>query len=173
IVFFTTPQYGMDIFPSIGLGSSSMEDDPFWTVFFERAGHLILPIFCVTYAALAFITRQMRAAMITVLSQDYIRTARAKGLNERKVIWKHAFRNALFPLITLLGSLFPSLIAGSVILEIIFNISGMGSLIFDAIFAQDWPVVYSVLMIGTMLTMLGILLADLLYAWVDPRIRLE
>ncbi|MEM9886983.1 MAG: ABC transporter permease subunit [Bacteroidota bacterium] len=173
LVFFTSPQYSMDWFPSIGLGNSSLEDDSFWMVFFERAGHLLLPVFCVTYAALAFITRQVRAAMVEVLAQDYIRTARAKGLNERRVIWKHAFRNALFPLITLFASLFPSLIAGSVIIEIIFNIPGMGSLLFDSIFAQDWPVVYSILMIGAVLTMLGILVADLLYALVDPRVRLE
>jgi len=174
IMYFTTPTYGMNLFPSFGLGNSSLNaGDGWWKVFTERLAHLILPVFCATYAALAFLTRQMRAGMVEVLEQNYIRTARAKGLSEKKVIWKHAFRNALFPLITILGSQLPALIAGSVIIEVIFSIPGMGSLMFDSIYAQDWPVVYAVLMIGAVLTMLGILLSDLLYAVVDPRIRLE
>jgi len=173
IAFITTPQYGMDLFPSFGIGNSSIEDEGVWTVFWERAYHLILPVFCTTYAALAFVTRQVRGSMVDVLQQDYIRTAKAKGLSERRVIWKHAFRNALFPLITLFGSILPSLIAGAVILEIIFNINGMGSLMLNSIFAQDWPVVYAVLMIGAVLTMLGILIADILYALADPRIQLR
>lgn len=174
IIYFTTPTYGMNWFPSYGLGNSSLSaGDSWWQVFTERVAHLILPIFCATYATLAFITRQMRAGMVEVLEQNYIRTARAKGLSEQKVIWKHAFRNALFPLITILGAQLPALIAGSVILEVIFSIPGMGSLMFDSIGTQDWPVVYAVLMIGAVLTMLGILLSDLLYAVVDPRVRLN
>ncbi|MEN0051642.1 MAG: ABC transporter permease subunit [Bacteroidota bacterium] len=174
IIYFTTPTYGMKLFPSYGLGSSSLSaGDAWWTVFTERVAHLILPVFCSTYAALAFLTRQMRAGMVEVLDQNYIRTARAKGLSERKVIWKHAFRNALFPLITILGAQLPALIAGSVIIEVIFSIPGMGNLMFNSIYTQDWPVVYTILMMGAVLTMLGILLSDLLYAAVDPRVRLS
>jgi peptide/nickel transport system permease protein len=173
IVFFTTPEYGLDWFASVGIGNSTIERDGVWNVFWERASHLLLPIFCVTYASLAFITRQVRASMIEVLSKDYIRTAKAKGLPMRTVIWKHAFRNTLFPLITIFGSLLPSLIAGSVIIEFIFNIRGMGLLLLDSIYSQDWSVVFAILMIGAVLTMLGLLIADLLYAVVDPRVRLK
>jgi peptide/nickel transport system permease protein len=170
LMFFTTPEYGMDIFPSIGLGNLSGGRTSI-SVFLERAGHLILPILCLTYPSLAVITRQLRGAMIAELGKDYIRTAFAKGLTFRKVLWKHAFRNALFPLITLVSSVLPASIAGSVVIEVIFNIPGMGKLMVDAILQRDWPVVYSVLMLGAVLTVVGIILADLLYAWADPRVR--
>lgn len=169
VVFLTTPDYGLEIFPSVGLGNLR-QDAPFWSRFFETAGHLILPVFCLTYGSLAFIARQMRGSMLSVLQQDYIRTARAKGLDEKTVVWKHAFRNSLFPIITLFAGIFPRAIAGSVILEVIFAIPGMGKLAFDAIFGQDWPLVYTVLMLSAILTMIGILIADVLYAVVDPRV---
>lgn len=169
IFFFTTREYGMDWFASIGLGNPSSAA-PWSEVFWTRTAHLILPIFCTTYGSVAFIARQMRGSMQEVLQQNYIRTARAKGLNETQVIWKHAFRNALFPIITLLGGLLPSLLAGSVILESIFNIPGMGWLMYHAILDQDWTVVYAVFMISTILTMVGILISDFLYQWADARV---
>ncbi|MBK7406919.1 MAG: ABC transporter permease [Saprospirales bacterium] len=110
--------------------------------------------------------------MLEVIRQDYIRTARAKGLKEEVVVWRHAFRNALFPIITVLASLFPASIAGSVVLEVIFAIPGMGLLTYDAIFAADWPVVFSVLILGALLTMIGIWVSDFLYGIADPRVRL-
>ena len=141
----------------------------------ERTGadlrHLILPVFCLTYGSLAFIALQMRNATAEALDQDFVRAARAKGLSEHRVIWRHAFRNALFPLITLLGALLPSMIAGSVVIESIFNLPGMGKLTVEAIFSQDWPVVYAVLLLSALLTIIGLFLADLLYAWADPRVR--
>lgn len=170
LIFFTTPIYGMNWFASIGLGNLP-SDAPFWARFWERASHLVLPIFCMTYPSLAFIARQMRGSMQEVLQQPYIVTAKAKGLSMKKVIWKHAFRNALFPLITMLGAVIPSLIAGSVIIESIFEINGMGKLLLDAIYMRDWTLVYAILMLGAILTMIGILIADLLYAIFDPRIR--
>ena len=133
--------------------------------------HLLLPVFCLTYGSLAFIALQMRNATAEALDQDFIRAARAKGLSEHAIIWKHAFRNALFPLITLLGSLLPSMIAGSVVIESIFNLPGMGRLTIESIFSQDWPVVYAVLLLSAVLTIIGLFLADLLYAWADPRVR--
>ncbi len=168
LIFFSTPDYGMDFF-DVGLPYFSA-GTPFWTRFWSDAWHLVLPVFCLTYASLAFISRQMRGGMLTVLRQDYIRTARAKGLSEKRVIWKHAFRNSLFPIITLLASIFPRVLAGSVIVEYIFNIHGMGGLILDAIYQNDYPVVYSVLMLSAILTMVGILVADILYALADPRV---
>jgi peptide/nickel transport system permease protein len=170
LIFFTTPIYGMNWFASIGLGNLP-SDAPFWARFWERASHLILPVFCMTYPSLAFIARQMRGSMQEVLQQPYIVTAKAKGLSMKKVIWKHAFRNALFPIITMLGAVIPSLIAGSVIIESVFEINGMGKLLLDAISMRDWTLVYAILMLGAILTMIGILIADLLYAIFDPRIR--
>ncbi|MFK7936782.1 MAG: ABC transporter permease subunit [Saprospiraceae bacterium] len=173
VVFFTSPQYGewLDIFPAGGLGNLR-GDAPFGDRFLETAYHLILPVFCMTYGALAFISRQMRGGMLDVLQQDYIRTARAKGLSEKKVVWKHALRNSLFPIITLFANVFPAALAGSVIIEFIFNIPGMGRLVYDAILTRNWPVVYSILMLSAILTMVGILVADLLYAASDPRVSL-
>ena len=123
-----------------------------------------------TYATFAFLSRQMRGSMIEVLRQDYIRTARAKGLSEKKVLWKHAFRNALFPLITIFANVVPASIVGSVAIEYIYNIPGMGRLILEACGEYDWPIVFSILMLGTILTLLGILIADILYALFDPRV---
>jgi peptide/nickel transport system permease protein len=111
--------------------------------------------------------------MLQVLAQDYIRTARAKGLTEKMVVWRHAFRNALFPIITLIGSVLPSVLAGSVLIEVIFGIPGMGKLAVDAIFARDWPVVFAVLMLSSVLTIAGTLLADVLYVWADPRVSFQ
>ena len=171
LVFFTTPEYGQwtNLFAGPGLGELR-STAPFGDRFWERGSHLVLPVFCLTYASLAFVTRQIRGSMVEVLDLDFIRTARAKGLNEKIVIWKHAFRNALFPLISLLAMVVPRLLAGSVIVEFIFAIPGMGRLMFDAIFDQNWPVVYTVLLLTALLTMLANLLADFGYAWADPRV---
>jgi peptide/nickel transport system permease protein len=170
LVFFTTPEYGMDWFEGAGLGRLD-SDAPFWARFWETAQHLILPVLCLTYPSLAFVSRQMRGGMLEVLNQDFIRTARAKGVAEHRVIWHHAFRNALFPLLTLFAAVFPAVVTGSVVIEVIFNIPGMGREVVDAIFAKDWPVLYSILMIVAILTMLGNLIVDILYAAVDPRVK--
>lgn len=159
--FFPNPARGMGSLPSTA---------PFWDRFVESLSHLILPVFCLTYGSLAFISRQMRGGMLDVLQQDYIRTARAKGLGQRAVVWRHAFRNALFPIITLFASIFPAALAGSVVIESIFNIPGMGKLTISAINQQDWPLVYTILMFSALLTMIGILVADALYALLDPRV---
>jgi peptide/nickel transport system permease protein len=169
VVFFTNTEYGMDWFCGIGLGNVS-SNAPFWDRFWETACHLVLPVFCLTYTALAFISRQMRGSMLNTIQQDYIRTAKAKGLSNNSVIWKHAFRNALFPLITMIALVFPATISGSVVIEVIFNIPGMGREVYNAIFAQDWVIVYTVLMLVAILTMFGNLFADVLYAIADPRI---
>jgi peptide/nickel transport system permease protein len=108
--------------------------------------------------------------MLAVMNQDYIRTARSKGLPESKVIWKHSLRNSLLPIITLFAYIFPTVIAGSVVLEFIFNIPGMGKWGYDAIIFRDYPVVFTTMFLGTILTLIGYLVADILYAVVDPRI---
>ena len=171
VIFFTNPTYGMDWFPASGLGNLSSRA-PFWDRFWDTILHIILPVFSLAYGALAFISRQMRTSMLEAFSADYIRTARAKGLKESKVIWKHTFRNALFPLITLLASVFPSLLAGSIVIERIFNIPGMGLLLINSINSKDWQVVYAILMMAAVVTILGILIADILYVLADPRVKL-
>lgn len=169
IVFFTTSEYGMNFFPTGGI-SELGPSAPFMQRAMDIGYHMILPVFCITYGSLAFISRQMRGGMLSVVRQDYIRTARAKGLDENVITWKHAFRNSLFPIITLFASVFPAAIAGSVAIEVIYGIPGMGKLVYEAIIARDWPVVYTVLMFAAILTMIGNLIADMLYAVADPRV---
>lgn len=176
MVFLTTPEYGLDWFPSGGVQDLEIAQDKnasFWTVFLDILHHMILPIFCITYGSLAFLSRQMRSSMLGVVRQDYIRTARAKGLSERKVIWKHGFRNSLFPIITLFSSVFPRALSGSIAIELIYTIPGMGTLVFTSIVARDWPVVFTIVMFAAILTMIGNLIADILYAVVDPRVSFK
>lgn len=173
VVFLTTPEYGewLDWFPTYGLSSTSVNaDTPAWTRFWDTAYHLILPVFCITYGSFAYLSRQMRGGALSVLRMDFIRTARAKGLNESTIVWKHVFRNSLIPIITLFAYLFPAAISGSVAIEIIFSIPGMGKLAFEAINARNYPIVFTVVMFSAVLTMVGNLVADLLYSVVDPRI---
>lgn len=137
----------------------------------DTARHLIMPLGVATFGSLAGLSRYTRATMLEVISQDYITTARAKGLSERVVILRHALRNALLPIITILGFSLPGLIGGSVIFETIFAIPGMGQLFYMGVMARDYPLVMGILVIGAFLTLAGNLLADLAYAVADPRIR--
>ena len=170
ILFFGGGDY-LAWFPSNGVQDTMHNEN--WSIgkrLADWAYHLILPNFCYTYSSFAFLSRQMRVGMLEVMGQDFIRTARAKGLSESVVTWKHAFRNSLIPIITLFASVFPAMIGGSVILETIFTIPGMGFLSYQAIIARDYPVMIAVFTISGILTLTGILVADLLYAVVDPRI---
>ena len=137
----------------------------------DVAHHLVLPIFVASIGGLAGVSRYMRQSMLNIVHQDYIRTARAKGLSEQIVIYRHALRNALLPIITILGLSVPGLISGSVIFESVFSIPGMGKLMVDAVFARDYYVIMGGLVLSALLTLIGNLLADLTYAYVDPRIR--
>ena len=141
--------------------------------FIDMAKHLVLPVFVSAFGGLAGLSRYMRANMLEVIRQDYIMTARAKGLSERDVIYRHALRNALLPAITILGLSIPGLIGGSVIFETIFAIPGMGQLFYMAVMARDYPTVMGILLIGAILTLLGNLIADVSYAVADPRIRIS
>jgi peptide/nickel transport system permease protein len=172
VTFITTDEYGMNLFPTFGLGEVD-DDSGFFEVFGTRFYHLILPVFCLTYGGIAYLSRQMRASMLNTLSQDFIRTARAKGNSENTVIWKHAFRNSLIPIITIFSSIFPTMIAGSFIIENIFSIPGMGKLSFEALIARDFPMVFTVMMLAAILTLIGNLVADVLYGVVDPRISFD
>jgi peptide/nickel transport system permease protein len=139
----------------------------------DVAKHLILPVFVAAFGGLAGMSRYMRSNMLEVIRQDYITTARAKGLDERTVIYRHAFRNALLPVITLLGLSVPGLIGGSVIFETVFAIPGMGQLFYQSVMMRDYPTIMGILVIGAVLTLLGNLLADVSYSLADPRIRVS
>ena len=141
--------------------------------FTDRLMHMIMPAIALGVGSAAGVARYMRGSMLEVVHQDYIRTARAKGLSERKVIFKHALRNALIPIVTLVGLYLPYLLSGSVLVETIFAWPGMGRLIVDSIFQRDYPLVMATSFIAAALVVLGNLLADVLYAVVDPRIRAE
>jgi peptide/nickel transport system permease protein len=170
VTFLCNPEY-LALFPTGGIRSIfHSEQWSLWQRIVDYAWHLTLPMLVYTYASFAFISRQMRSALLEVLRQDYIRTAYAKGLPGRMVIWKHAVRNSLIPIVTLLAGILPSLIGGSVIVETIFSIPGMGELSFRALVARDYPVIMAVFTLSAVLTLMGILLADILYAVVDPRI---
>ena len=169
--FFTTPAFGMDYFPSMGFGDVPPGTD-WWEGLGIRASHLVLPVACLTYPALAYVARHLRAAALLQLRQPYVNTARMKGLSESQVLWRHVFRNAAFPLVTLLGGLLPSLLAGSILIEQIFNLPGMGRLLFTAALARDWPVVTALVLLNGLVTVVGLWLADVGYALLDPRLRL-
>lgn len=161
----------LDWFPNSGLHSMDYADDwTWWESTSDYLWHLALPLIVSTYASLAYLSRQMRGSMLEVIRQDYIRTARSKGLSERVVVLKHALRNSLIPIITMLASILPALVGGSVIVETIFTVPGMGQLAFQALTARDYPVVLAEFTLVAVMTLAGILLADILYSVVDPRI---
>ena len=157
--------------PISGLRSLNWEYLTFWRQQLDFLSHLALPILVATFGGLAGFSRYMRQSMLEVVRQDYIQTARAKGLAERVVVGKHALRNAMLPIVTILGLSLPGLIGGSVIVEWIFAIPGMGQLMVQAAFERDYPVLMGNLVIVSTLTLFANLAADLAYSLVDPRIR--
>lgn len=161
----------LGLFPIAGLKSVGHEYLSWGGRFWDMVHHLILPVFVSAFGGLAGFSRYMRSNMLEVIRQDYILTARAKGLAEGAVIYRHALRNALLPVITILGLSVPGLIGGSVIFETIFAIPGMGKLFYDGVMMRDYPLIMGILVIGAVLTLVGNLLADLCYALADPRIR--
>jgi len=165
--------FGVDLgwLPISGLRSLNYEYLPPGAAFWDLVRHLILPVGISAFGGLAGLSRYMRANMLEVIRQDYILTARAKGLSEFRVIYVHALRNALLPVITILGLSIPGLIGGSVIFETIFAVPGMGQLFYMSVMARDYPTIMGILFIGAVLTLLGNLLADVAYAVADPRIR--
>lgn len=156
LMLFAGPRY-LDWFPVQGLAD----------------GGFVLPVICLTWPTLVVATRQVRSAMQDALAQDYVKAARARGIPEGRVIWRHALRNSLLPVVTMLGLHLPHLVGGSVVIERIFGIPGMGLLAFDAIGTRDYPVVMGVATVMAIVTMLSMLLVDLAYGFIDPRIRLE
>ncbi len=168
IIFF-----GIDLhlLPIGGITSAGYNFLPWWGKIANIAKHLIMPVFVAGFGGIAGLSRYLKGNMLEVYRQDYILTARAKGLKERTVIYKHAMKNALIPFITILGLSVPGLIGGSVIIETIFDINGMGRLFYQSVLARDYPTIMGILVIGAVLTLIGNLLADIAYALVDPRLR--
>jgi len=157
--------------PISGLKSLNYEYLPASGQLWDRVSHLILPVLLSAFGGLAGLSRYMRSNMLEVIRQDYITTAKAKGLSNRVVVFKHALRNALLPVITVLGLSIPGLIGGSVIFETIFAIPGMGQLFYASVMARDYPTIMGILVIGAVLTLFGNLIADVSYALADPRIQ--
>jgi peptide/nickel transport system permease protein len=159
--------------PISGLRSLNFEYLGFWTQVWDILSHLILPVLVAAFGGLAYLSRLMRGTLLEVIRQDYIRTARAKGLPEHDVIYKHAARNAVIPVVTLLGLMVPGLLGGSVFIETVFSIPGMGQLFVQSAFSRDEPVLMALIVIGASLSLLGNILADISYGLVDPRIRVS
>jgi len=171
--------------PAIGIKTGDFDYPPFVTGFYmidsiiagelykvtDYLIHMILPVFCLSFITLASITRQTRSAMLEVLEQDYIRTARAKGVKEKDVIHKHALKNSLIPTVTVIGFNFAALLSGAVLTETTFNLDGVGTLYVNAIVQSDYWLLNAVVFIITLIFVFATLITDLLYAVLDPRIR--
>lgn len=170
--FLGNPQY-LGWFPAAGSHSTSTE----WMTSFQYAKdyawHLVLPVICLSYAQLAYISKLQRAAMLDNLGLDYVRTARAKGLSPLTVFTRHVFRNSLLPMITLFATTVPALLGGAIVVESIFSIKGMGDLMLTATLGRDLPIVQSVTLIASVITVLALLVADLAYMIADPRVSYE
>lgn len=160
-------------FPIVGFESEGAYALPWYRWAGNVLWHLVLPITCLTYGGFTFMSRFTRTTMLEVIRQDYVRTAYAKGLKKRVVIWKHAFRNTLIPILTLMATLLPALLGGSVIIEQIFSIPGMGRLGFQSILSRDYPTIMALATVQAFLTLISLLLADIMYAVADPRISFE
>jgi peptide/nickel transport system permease protein len=173
LMLFANPDV-ISILPPSGIKPiEGYSDDSFFTKLLETLPYIILPLICYTYSSLAFISKLTTTTISQELVLDYIQTAKAKGLNEHKLIWRHALKNSLLPLITVFTAIFPSIIGGSVIIESIFTIPGMGLETVKSIIAQDYPFVIAVITISALATIISYILADILYALTDPRITLD
>lgn len=161
----------LDLFPLFGATSSGSESLPVGERFADRIAHLVLPVTALSYGMIAFLARFVRSSLRESLGEEYVRTARAKGAGMGTVVWIHAFRNALVPMVSLLGVVIPWLLSGSVIVEQIFQWNGIGSLFFGAILSRDYPLVVGLTLVAALVTLAASVISDFLYAVVDPRIR--
>lgn len=171
--FESAPHLSWLVMPIGSLTSEGSERLTLWAYFVDVARHLALPVITLTIGGFAFMSKQARTSLLENLRQDYVRTARAKGLRERVVVYVHALRNSLLPLLTLMTGILPAIIGGSVVVEKIFNLPGMGLLMWEAITQRDYFIVQAISLIGAVLTLTAILITDILYVIADPRIRYE
>lgn len=157
--------------PSMGLETVGLTG-PWYVIMLDRVKHLIMPVVALSLSGMGSWMRQQRASYLEVMNQDYIRTARSKGLDEGTITWRHAFKNAAIPIITMLGGSLPSLIGGAFVIESVFGLPGLGRYGTQAVMSRDYPVVMATTFFSSILVMIGILISDLLYAAVDPRVKL-
>ncbi len=160
-------------FPTGGYATLDSDGWPLWKRAADVAWHLALPVVCLTYGSFTLLSRYVRGSMLEALDSDYVRTARAKGASRARVVWRHALRNALLPVLTLLGNVLPAVFSGAVIVEIVFEIPGMGTYIYRSIAEQDLNAILATTLVGAVLTLVGFLVSDVAYALADPRIRLD
>ena len=168
-MFLTTQFYGLKIFPSVGMAEMPIHTS-LWQSLWASKTHFILPILCMCIHPTAVIARHMQGSMQEVLKKEYILTAKSKGLSIRQVIWRHALRNALTPLITLLAQVIPSILTGTFAVEMVFNLKGIGRTMIEAIYIDDWTVVYAVIMLISFVVLCSNLLTDMLYKYLNPRV---
>lgn len=172
IGFLANRQY-VSWFPAAGIHSTNTE----WMTSLQYAGdylwHIVLPVLCLSYGGFAYLTKIKRAAMLDNLSMDYVRTARAKGLSGWTVVTRHVFRNSLLPMITIFATVIPGLLGGSVVVESVFSIKGMGDLMLGATLARDLPIIQAVAFVGSVISLLCLLIADVAYAVADPRVSYD
>jgi len=173
LIYFLGGGEYWDIFPIYGIQSANYESFSFFKKLTDLLWHITLPIICLTYADFASLSRYQKGSLLEVLRENYVRTARAKGLSEKTVILKHVLRNSVIPIITIVSAILPAMIGGSVIIESIFSIPGIGQLGFEAILSRDYPLIMAITTITAFLTLIGILIADIAYVLVDPRITFE
>ena len=170
LIFFLGGGEYWNVFPVYGILSPGAETYPLFKKALDFLWHIVLPVFCLTYGSFAYLSRFQKGSLLEVLREDFVRTATAKGLPPSKVILRHALRNALIPIITILAGILPAMIGGSVIIETIFSIPGIGQLGFESVLARDYPMIMAIATISAFLTLLGILFSDIVYVLVDPRI---
>lgn len=163
----------LNLFPLGGLVSEDFDELGFFGKIFDFLWHMTLPILISVYSSFAFLSRFVKSSFIEAWKSDYIRTARAKGLDQRRIIYIHAMKNSLIPLVTMMAGLLPALFGGSVIIESIFSLPGLGKLAYESIYTNDETVIIAVTTISAFLTLVGILLSDIMYTIVDPRIRFD
>ena len=174
LIYFVAMKSG-GVIPTNGIATPGVNLDTYgWvSVLLDRLKYMLLPVTVMTFSGLTGLTRFMRSSMLEVLKEDYTRTARAKGLSEKVVIYKHALRNALLPIITLSGGLLSSLVSGAVIIETIFSWPGIGRVGYDAIIQRDYNISMAIMLMGAILLLIGFLLVDIAYVLVDPRIKYD
>jgi len=160
----------LNIFPVTGIVSDWYGELGFFGKLNDILSHSILPVFCLTYGGLAVVTKLSRTSILETINKNYIRAGYARGLSRRQILFKHSLKNSLLPIITLFGGIFPALISGSVIIERIFTLPGIGQLFFESILYRDYTTIMGLSLFSAIMTLIGILIADILYAIVDPRI---
>lgn len=173
LIYFLGGGEHWDIFPIYGIHSANSDSFSTLHKLTDFLWHITLPVICLVYADFASLSRYQKGSLLEVLRENYVRTARSKGLEEKTVIVKHVLRNSLIPIITIVSAILPAMIGGSVIIESIFSIPGIGQLGFEAILSRDYPLIMAITTISAFLTLIGILIADILYVLVDPRITFE